>query len=354
MATNWKFLTEREQTSYNLKSNGASTNSTFEDGVPLVAARMIWLVMSPVLIVVGTLGNVLSALVFCRKPLRNMAASLYLTVLAVADTSVLLYGLLFQWLQLSFEIAVSRRSNVGCKILTFLLYGSVQMEAWILVSVTIERFMTLTRLMTTQVWFTRRRACIGTCCLFTLIFAINCHFFATVHLDATNESPGRCRCKDEYQTFCTWMLPWIDAFLVSILPFVIMFTLNLIIIVKLREHNRFQKKYSDQGNQRGLEATPNVNSITAMLLCVTFIFILTTLPLLLFEALPQHIHDSIKPTDSVLIQTVCYMLSYVNCAINFQLYCVTSRKFRIELMRMCKVWNRRLIKYCRRNRVRPF
>ncbi len=62
--------------------------------------RNLWAYGSPVLIIIGTVGNLLSAVVMLRQNLRKCTTSLYLLVLAVVDTLVLYTGLLRHWILL--------------------------------------------------------------------------------------------------------------------------------------------------------------------------------------------------------------------------------------------------------------
>ena len=50
-------------------------------------ARMIQVVVRPILIFIGTFGNGLTFHIMRRTPLMNMSSCFYMTVLALADTS---------------------------------------------------------------------------------------------------------------------------------------------------------------------------------------------------------------------------------------------------------------------------
>ena len=62
--------------------------------------------VSPVLLLVGTVGNVLSILVMSRRSLRGSQASLYLIVLAVSDIMALYTGLLRHFLHKVFDLDI--------------------------------------------------------------------------------------------------------------------------------------------------------------------------------------------------------------------------------------------------------
>ena len=62
------------------------------------AGVLIWKVVPPILILLGTIGNSLSILVLTRRSIRVSTTALFLTVLACVDLLVLYSGLLRQWL----------------------------------------------------------------------------------------------------------------------------------------------------------------------------------------------------------------------------------------------------------------
>ena len=67
------------------------TTSTYVDENPkwtkAEIARMIHLVVRPILIVFGTIGNCLSFYVMRRTSLKNVSSCFYMSLLALADTS---------------------------------------------------------------------------------------------------------------------------------------------------------------------------------------------------------------------------------------------------------------------------
>lgn len=68
--------------------------------------------VSPFVIVIGLIGNILSVIVLSRPSMSHVSTYCYLTVLAVADTLVLTAGLLPKWLD---EVATN---NAICELYT--------------------------------------------------------------------------------------------------------------------------------------------------------------------------------------------------------------------------------------------
>jgi hypothetical protein len=62
------------------------------------AATTLMLVVPAIIILVGTLGNLLTFLIFITdRTMRAMSTYFYLAVLALADTFVLYMGLMTRW-----------------------------------------------------------------------------------------------------------------------------------------------------------------------------------------------------------------------------------------------------------------
>jgi len=61
--------------------------------------KQLYVYLSPIIVVVGVVGNLLSFIVLVQKPTRRVSTYCYLIVLAVADTVVLTAGLLPKWIE---------------------------------------------------------------------------------------------------------------------------------------------------------------------------------------------------------------------------------------------------------------
>ena len=54
--------------------------------------KRLMLQVSPILLVFGTIGNILSFVTLARRAMRNCTSHIYLAVLAITDTLVLYIG----------------------------------------------------------------------------------------------------------------------------------------------------------------------------------------------------------------------------------------------------------------------
>jgi len=113
----------------------AESNNTF--------AMTLLRTVIPVIVLMGTVGNTLSFCVLVRRRMRSTPMYFYLTLLAVADTFVLYVSAFKVWIRVLTQFEVLHVSNVGCKLFMFILLCSLYMSAWLVVLVTLERFLVI-------------------------------------------------------------------------------------------------------------------------------------------------------------------------------------------------------------------
>ena len=160
-------------------------------------AKNLWVYGSPVLITVGTMGNLLSGVVMLRPNLRKCTTSLYLLVLAVADSLVLYTGLLPRWIRDLFGTDLTSGSIAACRIHPFVLNLAIHVEAWIIVCVGIERVVAVVFPYKAKHIFTRRFAARQMAIIGVILAVVNSHFYWT--LTIVNE---HCEEDPRYEQSC--------------------------------------------------------------------------------------------------------------------------------------------------------
>lgn len=124
----------------------------------------------PVITVVGSIGNILSVMVFLRTKLKKLSSSYYLAFLAIFDTGFL-WCYFIEWLNFV-HIDVYKR-NGFCQIFTWLSNVCSVLSVWLVVAFTVERFVAVHYPLRRQSLCTVQRArCI---ILYLILFhAISC------------------------------------------------------------------------------------------------------------------------------------------------------------------------------------
>lgn len=144
-------------------NNSSNSNSTLyaldDSNETLHTLAMLSIMLNyyyvPILVVGGSLGNILSVIVFSTTKLRKLSSSIYLAALAVSDTCFL-WGLFIQWLNF-IDIQIYNR-EFFCQFFTFFSSWACFCSAWFVVAFTVERFIAVAFPLKRQTMCTVRRA----------------------------------------------------------------------------------------------------------------------------------------------------------------------------------------------------
>lgn len=167
------------------------SNSTFVDFM-ISFSENAYLYYTPMLTVTGTIGNVVSVMVFFRTRLRKLSSSYYLSALCISDTGFLLVNFIL-WLSL-FNINIYNR-NGCCQLFTFLSGFCSALSVWFVVAFTIERFIAVIYPLKRQTVCTVKRA---KSILIGLIFVSAIHSLPLIALSApayTSSEPPTIVCE---------------------------------------------------------------------------------------------------------------------------------------------------------------
>ena len=95
----------------------------------------------PILIMGGIFCNVLSVIVLQSPSMRSISISVYLTTLAVTDSLVLLLDFINNYLKEVVGVYALAVSDFGCTLYRFSFDVVFTMSAWLVVAITVERFL---------------------------------------------------------------------------------------------------------------------------------------------------------------------------------------------------------------------
>ncbi|XP_071104710.1 C-C chemokine receptor type 1-like [Haliotis cracherodii] len=319
------------------------------------AGSLVWSIFPPILIFFGTIGNVLSIVVLNRKPMRESTVSIYLTALSVMDILVLYTGLMRQWLRVVIELDIRDVSEMSCKIHILLVYFTLDMSVWLLVSVTIERFVSVMFPLTVKRYFTRCKALVNIAVIAVLLLALNSHYLYGLG-DVETTTDGATTIEhcvslwNGYEHFEFHVWPWIDLCVYSLIPLIVLIIANISIIQKIltrrRNARRIHPVVSTITSEQKRYQDKKTSSMTIMLLVLNLVFFLCTTPISVYLIGEPYWLDDLTPRQEAvlsLVWAITNMLQYTNNSINFLLYCISGSRFRNTLKEL----------FQRRNRVRP-
>ncbi len=293
----------------------------------------------------GLICNTLSIFVFMSRSLRSRAASWYLAALALSDDMALLSGMVDHWLKDSrIGLPIIKNSNVVCIINTHISYTSRVLSAWLVTSFTVERFIGLT--------FPLKRAALSTsthvrrlilgefiiCCVITSFTLFTIGVDDMSYGKECDVLPDRAHV---YSVFNTLFL----IFGSIIMPILIIFTLNMFILYKIYQRKvLFTPKnihFGGMQRENHSKVSRKIN-IATLLLVVSITFVILNAPYCVCWIVVyfQHVRLGWEDTSSEVkwhLFAAKYFITvpyYLNYSINFALYSLCARGFRVAVMRM--------------------
>nr|QVK45786.1 G protein-coupled receptor [Proales similis] len=289
------------------------------------------------LMVAGTLGNLVTFTIMMRKSLRKYSCMRYLAVLSLADLVVL-----YQWNLNSFYKYYLTRppeytdleelSVFWCRWISYFAFTSLQLSSWLLATVSIDRLMLLH-----SSWWKRHMTKPRTvnfiiATIIGTVFALNSHIlvlngFETNKTNEHNLTQTVVECyrsrEDKNYIFPKWER--VHLLVYNVLPFSIMCVCNSLIIysVKFANNQIRSSRKADQKKRR----------LTYMLVLVTCSFMCLTLPSVIFHTFFREAMRG-KPHRRILNLFLNNLL-HTSHAINFVLYVLSAPIFRNEVKSMC-------------------
>ena len=342
-------------------------------------AAHLELIYTPIIEVVGLVGNTLSAIVMFQRENIKISCYFYMAVLAVADTVPLLmmFGV---WI---IKDAAPQTFDIGphqmmCSVVWPITAASTMAGSYLIVAMTFDRLIAVKWPLKAITWCTMKRAR-----LTSIFIILGCSLFKLPYAWITRAAkPLLCLAFQVKQTSLLRGYYWINAAITNYIPFVSLLVLNTLIIHTLRKRGKYFEKdktsetsgtqQSTQVSNSGVDtgglkmktckmndgistvstqATTNSTgkksrkqqkseaSLTIMLLMVTFSFLILTSPIFIFYVVYMNKPFLDTPKSWADYNLVGYSVSKLfqtNHAINFYLYCLGGSKFRTDLRKALK------------------
>ncbi|KAI0981630.1 hypothetical protein GJ496_006802 [Pomphorhynchus laevis] len=292
--------------------------------------EIINIIVCPLILVIGTTGNILSFLTMTRSKLRTQATSLYLAALAINDSGALWFGLFRHYLLYGYGIEI-RQTNVSCKLHVFFTYLFMHNASMLLSVVGIERYAcvcgggkyrNMLSVKTTYIIIT----IVST---FVAIFELHYIVFYRITLHPIKAVPS-CTVDPDVNPIYYYLRENVIAYLQLIvfylIPFLVLILTDLGIINNIVKSSR----------RINVSISKRRVTMSMMMISVSFYFLMTT-PAQLYLSFVQFLE---KRQNFLMEWTVTTLIYYTHHALNFFFYCLTSSLFRNELLQMTSSWRK--------------
>lgn len=316
------------------------------------ATKWIWRTVPLILILLGTVGNILTALVIIRNFRKLSSTTVYLLTLAFTDTLFLYNEPLTHFVKSVNGLDLHSITDGGCKISVFLTFSSFHISAWVLVAVTVERVLSVIFPYKVKRRCTRRNAFVVTVLIVVVISVMDSHTLYGFRILSSNMYNGLSNCTpgyEEYFMFYKNQWFWIHFIVGFAIPFVSIAVGNTLVIhglVKMRRRQKWMDKQVQNGHlSHGRHHTHHAKSLMIILVLLNTIFFISQTPLAIYLVYFPYFVEGLNKIACSDFQT--YMIEkekfrfweaivanfgYLNASLNFVLYVVSGSRFRREIV----------------------
>ena len=236
----------------------------------------------------------------------------------------------------------------ACKILNWTMNWTASLSSWLVLTLTVQRAMSVVWPHKVNVICTRRRTfiiVIGLSAAFALLYS---HML--IGLDVVEGVPGSSTavCTIRYAWYgAFWSQVWtrIDLFLYSVIPAATLVLGNGVLAVTLTAAVRTASQTLTGGGQslKSEDRKRNVSSTTVTVMAVSMAFLCFSLPLMIYVNI-IYTPDMTDPETRLFyrfLHEMLFVVAFCNFAVNFYLYCLTGSRFRQQFMTLiCGWWSK--------------
>ena len=279
-------------------------------------------------IIVGLIFNTISLVVFSRKTFQNTIFSTFFRCLCVSDIITLLFRIEYLF---NYEVADFRSNSIHlCKIIYYFVYMIPSFSIWVLVVISIDRFLSI--VYPTRFLFRKLKRnqilALFLVFIFQSIYWLPVPFLAYISINngTTNETVSY------YCEYGTITVDIMDLFYSSLFPLFLMFistslTLKTIFRSRMKSQNNHQ-----QQNQSAIKPKDIKFAISSISLNV--FFFIFNIPLTVYSLI--HNFFKLESEFKELLYSVCELLFHVNYSTLFFVSYYFNSIFRKEFLRLIK------------------
>ncbi|XP_064622661.1 putative olfactory receptor 10J6 [Lineus longissimus] len=281
--------------------------------------RWMRLIVLPLVLLIGFPGNALSATIMSRRSMRRHSYTIILQTLAIFDTSSLIIRLLF-WINLLQSIlsrdgVVTIQSLAGCKATEYFFTSIHIVCSWLVVLISMERFLVVCFPIRSRQWCTRKTSRIAVAILVTMAFTLQSYSAIL-----TQYAPQIGCVMAQNHMYAHFIIATI---FVTFAPLALIFLCNIGIIVCL---------FSGIHISNACTRDAQTRKVTYMLLSVSCSFLVLVFPNALVVLLIGLRQDWAPVLGQVLEPLA--LLWDINFGINFYIYVLSGKEVRNEVKDM--------------------
>ena len=231
----------------------------------------------PVFIPIGLVGNTLSFLIMIKRNNRKVSTCIYMAAISIND-NIMIYMNCYDYLVVVAQI--HEWHQLECKVLAFLALFALQNCTFLVVAMTIDKYIAIKWPHRAAIYSTPGRAKLIAVTIYFSVFVYNIpHFFLSSVIG------GQCFNFGISSVFSK-VYSWLSFVLNAIIPFTMLIHMNFVIVKAVRKSRKmFRPGNKTMTEEKGQELDPRQrkmksaeNQVTTMLLLVTTLFLILLCP----------------------------------------------------------------------------
>ena len=315
-------------------------------------AEKLYQYVPPVFLVVGTIGNVLSAIVLYGMYKKVLSSCQYLFVACIIDTIGLHILCGNEWQKHVTGVDLRQKamfsSNSLCKIFPFVETFLTHLSIWLLVAIVIETTVVVLKVQKLLKVYVLERARAVILLIIVLLVCINAHCFWSFTLmeEEKNGLPEEISCsnynrKGSYasEEFRKVVWPIMDILITNFFPYFIIFACTVILITrKVKRTDRSREAVNVWKTYHLDGSSAREFQISIIVICIFYLILMVPkfandIFIFLVDGNGLAMVTYSLPLDSkmMLAKCLCDFLHYSFLSFKFFIYVGTSKKFRDEL-----------------------
>jgi growth hormone secretagogue receptor len=292
-------------------------------------AKWFFAVMGPLLLVLGTVGSVMTVVVMRRLTSGHSTPCIpvYFTALAISDWLLLVAEFPSYWCIFYLGTDYLLTNLVLCKSYVFLLLVLSSTSAWYLVAMTCQRAISV--LWPFKVEMQSRKRAIIVVSVITVLSMILFSWLPIAETVFEYQNITQCGFDPNNTLYSVYMNVHLgqNLVMVSFVPLCVLVVSNSLLIWKIRQSARRARSMIGAGQQSSARQSKTSSlTVTVVMTSVAFIVLMLPLPVYIFVITQANTGLSLEIMMSSL--SILYLMWYSNAALHFYLYCLTGTKFR--------------------------
>ena len=300
-------------------------------------SRKLWMFVGPAIILVGTVGNVLTLFTITNRRIRKNSFDVYLGALAIADTASLYVSTLNSWLFFGFDIDIML-TTISCKILGFLHHVCMMWSSLLVAALSTDKMLCICFPQKREQLSTPKSAMIVISFSLCFVIMINVHELYGFTLIAVKNATVCGYIDTSYSTFYDVYFTWVDTSVYLILPTIVIIVTNILTVrVVINSTKRVRHAMNIPAARNRIR---NQRQMIFMAVAVSVAFLLLTSPFGILTIIRPYVFNASevfypKSNIEIIVTTITAILASLNSAINFFLYFISGSRFREDLKAAC-------------------